>query len=252
MSRHVLILGGTEEAYALDLALAGRVGLRVTTSLAGRTARPRRPAGGLRVGGFGGAAVMAKWLKAEGVTAVVNATHPFAQAISAEASAATALAGMPLLRLERPAWTAGAGDDWFEVGGVPEALEVLDGLGARQVLAVIGRREVDALAKAPGTAFLLRSVEPPEALPTNVRWLQGRGPFVCENEAALLRAERIEAVLCRASGGAGGRAKLDAARGLRLPVVMLRRPTAGGRAGAGASVSSVDAALAWLKERREA
>ncbi|MCB1882725.1 MAG: cobalt-precorrin-6A reductase [Geminicoccaceae bacterium] len=242
MTRHVLILGGTEEAYALAEALAGRGGLRVVTSLAGRTASPRRPAGDFRVGGFGGPGGMAAWLRAEDVAALVDATHPFAEAISAEARAAAGLAGVPLLRLERPAWEAGPGDDWREAADPGEALALLDGLGARRVLAVIGRREVGALAGAPGIAFLLRSVEPPEALPPNVRWVQGRGPFAVAGEAALLQAERINALFCRASGGAGGRAKLDAARDLGLPVVMLRRPAAG----MAPSVGTVDAALAWL------
>ena len=240
MRRHVLVLGGTAEAYDLALAIDALPGWRVTTSLAGRTAAPRLPAGDVRVGGFGGIEGLAAWCGVERVAAVIDATHPYAQQIHANARDAALLAGVPLLRLERPAWTPGPGDDWHAVEDVPTALDRLRMLGAVRVLAVVGRREVAALAGLPAVAFFVRSVEPPEVLPSNARWLQGRGPFALEDETGLMRREAIDAVLCRASGGEGGRAKLDAARTLGLPVVMLRRPK-------GTGVADVAGAIAWLE-----
>ena len=240
MRRHVLVLGGTAEAYDLALAIDALPGWRVTTSLAGRTAAPRLPAGDVRVGGFGGAGGLAAWCGAEGVAALIDATHPYAQRIRAGARDAAPLAGVPYLRLERPAWTPGPGDDWHGVDDVAAGLDRLRALGARRVLALVGRREVAALAGLAKVAFLVRGVEPPAALPHNASWRQGRGPFALEAETDLLRREAIGAILCRASGGEGGRTKLDAARALGLPVVMLRRPE-------GTGVADVAGAVAWLE-----
>ncbi len=240
MRRHVLVLGGTAEAYDLADAVNALLGWRVTTSLAGRTGAPRLPTGGVRVGGFGGAEGLAAWCGAERVAALIDATHPYAQQIRANARDAALLAGVPLLRLERPAWTPGSGDDWHDVEDIPAALDRLQALRARRVLALVGWREVAVLAGLADVAFLVRGVEPPAALPPNARWRRGRGPFTIEAETDLLRQEAIEAVLCRASGGVGGLAKLDAARGLGLPVVMLRRPE-------GAGVADVAGAVAWLE-----
>ncbi|MEV6786607.1 precorrin-6A/cobalt-precorrin-6A reductase, partial [Streptomyces sp. NPDC051098] len=94
---HILILGGTAEARQLATELAVLGGVRVTTSLAGRVARPRMPAGDVRIGGFGGAEGLAAWLRAQRVDAVVDATHPFAEVISSHAARAAALTGTPLV-----------------------------------------------------------------------------------------------------------------------------------------------------------
>src|SRR5699024_1251648 len=91
----VLILGGTGEARTLAGILDGS-GARFLSSLAGRVSRPRLPAGPVRIGGFGGPDGLAEYLRAEGIRAVVDATHPFAAGISANAAAACRRAGVPL------------------------------------------------------------------------------------------------------------------------------------------------------------
>lgn len=242
---HVLILGGTTEAYALATALAGRDDLRVTTSLAGVTSEPLLPAGALRIGGFGGSAGLASWLAAEAVALVVDASHPFATAITSHAREAAAGTGCRYLRLERPPWQASRGDRWHRVADLDAGLLALRQLGARRVFAALGARAVPALASAAGQ-FVVRGIERPAVLPANVTWLAGRGPFAVEDERRLLLDHRIEALLCRDSGGAGARAKLDAARSLALPVVLLGRPAAAG----GETVGDVAAALAVVDRLR--
>ena len=143
-SRRVLILGGTSEARALASAL-DRAGVSVVTSLAGRTSAPRVPAGEVRVGGFGGPDALASWLAAHGVAAVVDATHPFAERISASAVAACASAGVPLLRLERPPWREQPGDRWHRVADLDAAASLVPSLGRRAWL-TIGRQGVAAFA----------------------------------------------------------------------------------------------------------
>lgn len=239
---HVLILGGTAEAYALALALADRLDVRVTSSLAGVTRASRLPAGVTRIGGFGGVAGLRQWLKANEVALVVDASHPFAVRITAQARAAAEAIGRRYLRLERPGWREVPGDRWHRVADLPAALTKLEALGAGRVFAALGARAVPALAGS-SSHFVVRGIEPPALLPGNVTWLEGRGPFALADELALLAALRIEAVLARDSGGEGARAKLAAARTHGLPVVVIDRPPAIG----GEAVAEVAAVLTVIE-----
>ncbi|HJD85076.1 MAG TPA: cobalt-precorrin-6A reductase [Kitasatospora aureofaciens] len=221
---HVLVLGGTTEGRALAAALDGRPSLRVTSSLAGRVARPRLPAGQVRVGGFGGPDGLAAWLRAEGVAAVVDATHPFAAGMSRNAALEAAATGVPLLVLRRPGFAPVPGDRWHPVPSLPAAAELLPGLG-RRVFLSSGRQGIGAFAHLDGLHFLARSVDPPEPpLPPSLEVLLDRGPFSLDGERALLRDHRIDVVVTKDSGGTATAPKLTAARELALPVVVVERP----------------------------
>ncbi|MFE7193392.1 cobalt-precorrin-6A reductase [Kitasatospora sp. NPDC057541] len=244
---HVLLLGGTTEARALAAALAaGRPALRVTSSLAGRVAEPRLPAGEVRIGGFGGPDGLAAWLRAERVDALVDATHPFAAAMSRNAAEAAAATGVPLLALRRPGWAPVPGDRWFRVPSLAAAARLLPSLG-RRVLLTSGRQGIGAFAHLDGLHFVARSVDPPEPpLPASLEVLLDRGPFTLDGERAVLRENRIDVVVTKDSGGAATAPKLTAARELGLPVVVVDRPAAP----AGVPVAeSVEAALDWLADR---
>jgi precorrin-6A/cobalt-precorrin-6A reductase len=241
----VLVLGGTSEARALAAQLAGQPGVRVISSLAGRVRDPVLPAGEVRIGGFGGAAGLADWARAEGVDAVVDATHPFAETISANAAAACALARLPLLRLARPTWQARAGDDWHYAGSLPAAARLLPGLGTRAFLTT-GRQGLPAFAALEQMWFLIRCVDPPAgAMPPQREVLLARGPYQREAELALMRRYAINVLVSKDSGGSLTAGKLDAARDLRIPVVMIRRPSAP----AGESVAVVADAVGWVLAR---
>ena len=243
MLRTILILGGSAEAQALAGALAGRPGLKGITALAGRTAQPRRPAGALRIGGFGGAEGLADYLRAERIAAVVDATHPFAARMGWNAAQACAAAGVPLLRLERPAWLRQPGDVWDEVEDWAAAVDRLR-TGARRVLLALGRQELAPFAALTEIWFLIRSVQAPEPWPpfAQAEFLPARGPFSVADERALLLEHGIDTLVCKNSGGPTG-AKLEAARALGLRVVMRRRPPRPETARA----DGVDQALAWLE-----
>ncbi|MET9775547.1 cobalt-precorrin-6A reductase [Streptomyces sp. NPDC006367] len=223
-SPHVLILGGTTEARRLAAVLADRPGVRVTTSLAGRVTRPGTVDGEVRVGGFGGPEGLAGWLRERRPDAVVDATHPFAERITANAAQAAAATGTPLVVLRRPGWRPGPGDRWHPAGSLAEAAGLLPDLG-RRVLLTTGRLGLAAFAHLTGLHFVARSVEPPEPpLPPGTRVLLARGPFTPAGERALLREHRIDVVVTKDSGGEATAAKLTAARDLALPVVVVRRP----------------------------
>ncbi|MFD7586905.1 cobalt-precorrin-6A reductase [Kitasatospora sp. NPDC059811] len=224
MTRHVLILGGTTEGRALAAALVELPSLRVTSSLAGRVAQPRLPAGEVRIGGFGGPDGLADWLRGERVDAVIDATHPFAAGMSRNAALAAAAADVPLLALRRPGWAPVPGDRWHHAPSLAAAAELLPGLG-RRVFLTTGRQGIATFAHLDHLHFLARSVDPPEPpLPSTLEVLLDRGPFTLDGERALLREHRIDVVVTKDSGGAATAPKLTAARELGLPVVVVERP----------------------------
>ncbi|MBK8210952.1 MAG: cobalt-precorrin-6A reductase [Rhodospirillales bacterium] len=243
----LLILGGTGEASALARRIVAEMGSRVVpiSSLAGRLPdRPDLP-GEVRVGGFGGAEGLAAYLRDERIEVAIDATHPFATAISAAAADACAACGVPRLMLVRPAWVAQAGDRWLDVGSFQEAAAMLPGL-ARRVFLATGPGGSAAFAGLTDIWFLLRLFAP-SAAPLSLdhcTTIVARPPFTPESERALLAEHRIEALVCKNSGGPTA-AKLVAARAAAIPVVMLRRPLLP----AGEIVTDVDATLRWLRRR---
>jgi precorrin-6A/cobalt-precorrin-6A reductase len=236
----VLILGGTGEARALAARLHA-LGDAVTTSLAGRTRAPIPPAGELRVGGFGGAAGLANYLEAHGVDRLVDATHPYAGRISGNAIAAAGLAGVPLLRLMRPAWPEPPGANWVHVPSVATAAESLP--RAARVLVTTGHADLAALLAHDDLELIVRLIEPPEMpLPPHARLLLGRPPYPLADERALMTEQGITHLVSKNSGGPQTAAKLEAARQLGLTVVMVDRPAYG----PAHEVGTVDEALAVL------
>jgi precorrin-6A/cobalt-precorrin-6A reductase len=239
----VLILGGTAEAAVLARGLAARDGLRVVTSLAGRTRHPAQLAGEVRSGGFGGVEGLARALRDEQVCVLVDATHPYAATISAHAAEACARAGVPHLHLDRPSWQRQAGDTWIDASDAAAAARAVADLGTR-VFLTIGHTGLAAFAALPGHWFLVRLIEaPPHSLPLpHHELLLDRGPFDTASERALLDRHRIHAVVCKNSGGAATYGKIAAARDLGLPVVLLARPPGPD----GPRVETPDAAIAWI------
>ncbi len=238
----ILILGGTAEARALAQRLddAGRP---VISSLAGRVARPRLPAGETRIGGFGGPDRLAAWLRKHDIRAVVDATHPFAARISASAATAAPAAGVPLVRLERPGWTAGPDDDWHRVPDLDAAAASVTQHGARRVFLTSGRQGLAAFAPLADPWFLIRCVDPPETdLPARHEVLLDRGPYTLDGERELLERHSIDLLVTKDSGGDHTAPKLAAARERGIPVVVVDRPPRPEVP----TVPTVEEALAWL------
>jgi precorrin-6A/cobalt-precorrin-6A reductase len=248
--RRLLILGGTGEAAALAQALVEVGDWDVTTSLAGRTRAPAALPGTVRIGGFGGADGLAAYLQAERIDRVVDATHPFAATMSANAAAACAGLDVPLLRIERPAWTPAPGDRWIDVADAAEAADWLAGAlpAGSAVLLTLGRQEVAPFKRCPALHFVLRSIEPPspEDLPPDCLLLSERGPFTLAGERALIAQHAIRAVVTKNAGGDATAAKLAAAREAAIPVVMIRRPAPL----ATPAVADIAGALEWLSRPR--
>ncbi|MFI6865565.1 cobalt-precorrin-6A reductase [Nocardia sp. NPDC050406] len=243
----ILILGGTREARELADKATGERGFDIVSSLAGRVREPVLPTGAVRVGGFGGVDGLRKWLSDNGIDAVVDATHPFAGGITANAAAAATSLELPVLHVRRPGWTEQPGDRWIRVADLAEAAKTVAGLGER-VFLTIGRQGVGAFAGLRDQWFLVRAIDPPEGeLPPRHEVLLARGPFTVADETALLTDRRIDVLVTKDSGGAQTEAKLAAARALALPVVVVDRPALppGAR-----TVETVAAAWEWLRRQR--
>ena len=179
----------------------------------------------MRVGGFGGADGLAAYLSDDKVDLLIDATHPYAARISANAAEAARRAGVPILALRRPGWEPVVGDRWTMLDSVAEAARAL-GTAPRRVFLAIGRQEAAAFEAAPQHRYLIRSVDPVEptlAVP-DALYLLARGPFPEADERALLERYGIDVVVSKNSGGEATYGKIAAARSLGIEVIMVRRP----------------------------
>ncbi|ACK52170.1 precorrin-6x reductase [Methylocella silvestris BL2] len=219
----VLILGGTAEASALAALLAGLPDIAPILSLAGRTAAPVKAPIPMRIGGFGGAAGLARYIAEECVDLLVDATHPFAAEISRNAASAASARTIPLVVVGRPPWIAQPGDRWIAAGDMAEAAALL-GATRRRVFLAIGRLQLAAFEAAPQHFYLIRGIEPISPKLPDYRFISARGPFEAEAERRLLKQERIDIVVAKNSGSQSVYGKIEAARELGLPVVMVERP----------------------------
>jgi precorrin-6A/cobalt-precorrin-6A reductase len=239
----VLILGGTTEARLLGERLARRGGLDVTLSLAGRTMSPVPHAVPIRIGGFGGAGGLADYIVKERVDALIDATHPYAAMISANASAAAQQTGVPFVVLRRAPWKAVAGDRWIEVDDTRTAVQAL-GKASRRVFVTLGRNDLAPFTDAPQHFYLIRSVDsvdPPLSLP-RASYVTERGPFSEAHDRALMTEHKVDVVIAKNSGGDAAYGKIAAARTLGVEVIIVRRP----QVSEGPAVHTIDNAITWL------
>ncbi len=242
----LLILGGSAEAATLAQAAVERFGktMRVLTSFAGRTAAPKKTAGEMRVGGFGGVEGLTDYLQAENVRLVIDALHPFATTMARHAVEACEAASVPRLALRRAPWIAQASDQWLEVADASQAAQLLSLRGVKRVFLASGLKDMAAFAGLPNIWFLVRLADPPpQPLPLECHGtIYARGPFDAGQDELLLQRHGIEAVVSKNSGGKASVAKIVAARALNIPVVMIAPPAPP----PGEVASAVPAAVAWI------
>lgn len=243
----LLILGGTTEASALARQMAGRADISPVLSFAGRTRDPVPPPIPFRTGGFGGIDGLKAYLAEHRIDAVIDATHPFAARMSHHAEAACRDLHLPLAAFTRPGWTRQDGDRWTIVSGMPAAVRAI-GDRPRTVFLTVGGLQVAAFAHAPKHRYIVRTIEPPDAIAAlpDHRLILARGPFSAEDETALMRNEHVKVLITKNSGGAATEAKLTAARALGIEVIMVERPAAENVP----VFHALDDILAWIEVHR--
>jgi precorrin-6A/cobalt-precorrin-6A reductase len=239
VTARLLLLAGTAEARVLAERLSGTPGLTITASLAGVTSDPAPIAAETRRGGFGGAAGLADYLATHAIAAVIDATHPFAAQVAANTALACTATATPRLRLIRPPWQPEG--DWRIV---PDLAAAAAALPARaHALLTTGRKEIAPFAARTDLACLLRSIEPVADLPPHITQLTARPPFMLDADLALMRGRAITHLVSKNAGGPG-RAKIDAATRLGLPILMVERPAPP----PGPTVETIEAAVAWIRQ----
>jgi precorrin-6A/cobalt-precorrin-6A reductase len=238
----VLILGGTAEGAALAASLIDVPEIEAISSLAGRVATPRLPPGQVRVGGFGGVDGLTAYLKAERIDAVVDATHPFAARISANAGLACERTCTPLIAFVRAPWLRAEGDCWYEVADMRAAADCVRSFGTR-VFLTVGRGQLAEFADLAEPWFLIRAIDVPQGpLPRRHELLLRRPPFTLNEEIELMRSRAIDLLVAKNSGGPSTAAKIAAARELGIPVAIVQRPARP----ATPTVDSLPGAIAWI------
>ncbi|MCB2252115.1 cobalt-precorrin-6A reductase [Pseudomonas chlororaphis] len=216
--KRILLLGGVSEA----LAIARTLGPEHIYSLAGIGRVPDDLACQVRVGGYGGAEGLARFIQEQGIELLLDATHPYAAQISQNAASAARLAGIPCWALRRPAWQAQAGDDWREVrdwAGLVQALKPF-----KRPLFTLGREPLQHLQEIPDEQFwTLRALD---SYPGNERCevIGARGPFLIDSERELFERRRIDVLISKNSGSSATEPKLEVARERGVPVLILQRP----------------------------
>lgn len=253
-TKRLLVLGGTGEAVVLAEAVQKYFGasVEVITSLAGRTRHPVLPPGTLRVGGFGGVDGLTTFLHDKNIDAIIDATHPFAAQMSLHARLAAESVKLPRLLLARPPWQQHPEDKWITVKDVFAAASAVSTLVEKspelrtKVFLTIGSQEVEPFLVISGADFILRQIDPVEKTPpANVQIIMSRGPFNREKEIVILTQYKVQILVAKASGGAATYPKIEAARELKIPVIMIARPPTE----AGDTVTEVSAALEWIAKK---
>jgi precorrin-6A/cobalt-precorrin-6A reductase len=220
--KRVLLLGGVTDA----LSIARRLGPQHIYSLAGVGRVPTDLTCQVRVGGYGGAEGLAQFMRDEGIDLLLDATHPYAAQISHNAARAAQLSGVPCWALRRPGWQAQTGDDWREVGDWADLMTALAPF--KRPLFTLGREPLQHLPEIPSNQFwTLRALDTTVAdLADSNRYeiIGARGPFTLNDERQLFANRNIDVLISKNSGGNATEAKLQVARELGLPVLMLSRP----------------------------
>lgn len=239
----VLLLAGSSEGSALARRIGATSGWDLVVSYAGRTRVRTQTPGVERVGGFGGIDGLVRYLLDERIDVLVDATHPFAAQMPQHAAVASERVGVPRLRVLRDPWAEQAGDHWHRVRDLAGAADAVGRLGACRVFLTTGRQELAPFARFEHAWFLVRAIEAPDTVPlADAAVVLDRGPFDLDGELALMRDHEIDLLVAKDSGGTAAAPKLDAARSLGVPVVMVDRPAGPD----GPTVTTVDAAMAWL------
>jgi precorrin-6A/cobalt-precorrin-6A reductase len=239
---HLLLLAGSGEARVIATRLAETEQMRVTASLL----TPPRSFGPLpvatRLGRFGGADGQAQYMRDHGVTAVLDATHPFAARISTQTAKVCTNLGLPYAQVLRPNWQSAPGDQWQEVANEGAVAALLS--PQQRVFTTTGRATLEALICDSCAQFFVRRIEDQADDPSqpNVRYVSGRGPFTVEDEMRTLRDLEIDVLVAKNSGGSPSRTKLDAARALGIKVVLISRPPLMDVQ----RLETVDAAMDWI------
>lgn len=227
LSKRILLFGGTTEGRLLAQELA-QEGHDVTVSVATEV-------GAEELAAVEGIAVRVGRLDADGIAALleafdecIDATHPYAQVVSANVREACERTGTPLRRVER---TTSDVEGCTVVSSMEQAARFF-ATTEGNILVTTGSKELAALADLDPARLVVRVLPTHEALDACERLgvphrniITGQGPFSRELNEAHMRQYDIRWLLTKDGGRAGGfDQKLSAARACNVDVVLVARP----------------------------
>lgn len=227
----ILLFGGTTEGRELAVELARR-GWTVVVCVATQTGAEQLPSDDarldVRTGRLGAEAMAA--LMDEGFYQVVDATHPYATAVSANVREAAGRAGIPYLRVLRPRIDYG---DCPTAGSVEEACGMVSADGGN-VLAATGNKEIAAYTVIEGyrERVFARVLPDPDSVEScrevglpDDHIIAAQGPFSVQENREIIDGHAIRFMITKESGALGGfPEKLQAARETGCTLIIVRRP----------------------------
>lgn len=227
----ILVLGGTADGRAVTDALLARGEAVIYSSVSGMNAPDPGdwPQFTNQVGAMDGQE-MATLLEKHAVRLCVDATHPYAKAVSQTAMAACGDQGVDYLRLERPGLCKRREDVRFFKDYDEMVAYLKDHPG--NILTTTGSRELGHYAPLPKERLRLRVLPTSGVLAkceelgyTAAQIIAMQGPFTLEMNVAMLRQFDIRYLTTKDSGSLGGVAqKVDAALECGAEVLCVARP----------------------------
>ena len=221
----ILILGGISEAKQLASTLTAQ-GHCIIYSIAGIVRQPDLPCE-VHIGGFSrphqdGVQGLSAFCAQQEIKLVIDATHPYANIISSHAAQAAKISGIRCWRYERPAWNPKDFSNWHEFHHWPDLLPQIKEFS--NVFFSIGLSALNAVnLKPPEQHWIIRSARAFDNQ-VDVTQIEAIGPFNYQAELLLLKSHRVDALVCKNSGGDKVVDKLTAANTLGIPLFIQQRP----------------------------
>ncbi len=234
MNKKIFLIAGTQDGRKLAEILLNH-GFEVTASVVSDYGRKLlEPCAGIKINDKPlDKGELEKILRQENFNFLVDASHPYAKNVSANAISAAQEAQIFYIRYERAEINFGY-EKIFPVDSYEEAAVKAAQLG-KNIYLTTGSRNLKIFVESPAlkdcfltvrilpTAEVLAQCETLGLSPKQIVAMQG--PFSTELNIELFKHAGAEVVVTKNSGQIGGAdTKLAAAKILNLPVVMINRP----------------------------
>jgi precorrin-6x reductase len=186
----LLLLAGTGDAKRIAWGLVD-TSIKVIASLAGATRAPDPLPVPTRIGGFGGEDGFRDYLRGSEITAVLDATHPFAAQISDRTARICGELGLPYAQFVRPVWTPEDGDNWITIAAPVDAVNHI--ANGSTVFLATGRQTLAEYANLAGRRVLVRVIDPADLRLPNRARRRCFAPLVSRIWCPRTRAGRVAA-----------------------------------------------------------
>jgi precorrin-3B C17-methyltransferase len=250
----IWIFSGTSDGNALSnvLAASGRPIVISASSAYGEAVALNSCQAAYVLSGKLGIAARKNLLERSKAKVIVDATHPYATEMSRQLMALSSELGIPYVRFERPSLCES--DEAHVCENFDEAAKLAINIGTRIFLST-GSKDVQSFLTVEGASertWFVRITPDNSSIERVVdagipreRICAMQGPFSRQFNETLWREWQIDCLVTKDSGTAGGyESKMEAAKALNIPVIVIRRP----KIDYPHVVTEADSLLAWLNK----